>query len=518
MKFDLKNVDKFTTELTFTSTPKEYEDAVEKAYERTKHKYEVQGFRKGKVPRKVIEKTYGDGVFFEDALTELADRAYVEALNDHPEIHLYGEPNLELNSFVDGVVIGKITLKVLPEPVLGAYKGLTVSTILNEFDPAMVDAELKHAQMHHTHSHPMPDKVSENGDIVVIDFTGSTDGVEFEGGKATDYELELGSHSFIDTFEEQLIGHKAGDHVTVNVTFPADYGAKTLAGKKAVFECDVKSVNVKHVPEIDDELAKHVGDFATLDEWKKDIEAQLRHEIDHRNESAKEDAIIAAIVDNSKVDLPDEVIEQQLDAVMKDLTNRLAYQGMRIEDYAHYIGTTLEKLREERRDDAIRIAKTRQILEAIIRAEDITVSDAEIDEQIAEIAKMSNKTLQEYKKSMDSRRLDYIYSDILMAKLMKMLVANNTVIPTKDGEGAKKSTAKKSTKATEKAETKAPAKATKKVAEKKESTTKKPAKVESKKATAKAETKKPATKTAKATAEKKTATTAKKTATKKTTK
>ena len=222
---------------------------------------------------------------------------------------------------------------------------------------------------------------------------------------------------------------------------------------------------------------------------------------------------------------------------MKDLTNRLAYQGMRIEDYAHYIGTTLEKLREERRDDAIRIAKTRQILEAIIRAEDITVSDAEIDEQIAEIAKMSNKTLQEYKKSMDSRRLDYIYSDILMAKLMKMLVANNTVIPTKDGEGAKKSTAKKSTKATEKAETKVPAKATKKVAEKKENATKKPTKAEPKKAAAKTETKKPATKTAtkataaktttkkpaaktatKATAEKKTATTAKKATTKKTTK
>lgn len=499
MKFDLKNVDKFTTEITFTSTPKEYEDAVQKAYERTKHKYDVQGFRKGKVPRKVIEKTYGDGVFFEDALTELADSAYVEALNEHPEIHLYGEPKLDLNSFVDGVVVGKITLKVLPEPKLGAYKGLTVSTILNEFEPSMVDAELKHAQMHHTHSHPVADKVAENGDIVVIDFTGSTDGVEFEGGKATDYELELGSHSFIDTFEDQLVGHKAGEHVTVNVTFPDDYGAKTLAGKKAVFECDIKSVNVKHVPEIDDELAKHVGDFASLEEWKKDIEAQVRHELEHRNQSAKEDAIIANIVDSSVVDLPDEVVEQQLDAVMKDLSNRLAYQGMRIEDYATYIGTTLDKLREERRNDAIRIAKTRQVLEAIIRAEDITVSDAEIDEQIAEIAKMSNKTLQEYKKSMDSRRLDYIYSDILMSKLMEFLLANNTVVPSKDGEGAKKTTAKKSTKTAEKETTKKTAEkkvATKKTVEKKAPATKKTvAKESTKKSTTKTTaTKKPATK------------------------
>ncbi|MBO5103377.1 MAG: trigger factor [Clostridia bacterium] len=524
MKFEIKNLDKFTTEIRFTSTAKEYDSAVDKAYERTKHKFDVQGFRKGKVPRKVIEKTYGEGVFFEDAFTELADIAYVQALNENNQIRPYGEPKLEMESFVAGVVVGKIILKVLPEITLGAYKGLNVPAILNEFTPEMVDAELRHAQMHHTHSHPADGKVSENGDIVVIDFVGSVDGVEFDGGKATDYELELGSHSFIDTFEDQLVGHKAGEHVTVNVMFPTDYGAKSLAGKNAVFECDVKSVNTKHVPEIDDNLAKHVANIDTLEEWKKEIEAQVKHELDRKNQTAKEDAIIANIVDNSKIELPAEYLEAQLDAVMRDLSQRLAYQGMRIEDYANYLGTTVEKLREERRDDAERIAKTKQVLEAIVRAEDMHVSDDEIDAKIEEIAKMSNKTLQEYKKTMDSRRVDYIYSDILMSKLMAFLTANNTVTPSKDGEvSPKKATAKKTTAKKETTETKTPAKrtcakkTTTKTAEEKpvekKTATKSTAKSATK-TTAKTATKTTTAKTTKSTASKSTA----KTTTKKTTK
>ncbi len=470
MEFETKNVDKFTLELKFTSTAKEYQAAVDKAYEATKGKYSVQGFRPGKAPKKVIMQNYGDGVFFQDAFTELADQAYNQFMNDNPNVRTFGEPKLELVSFVDDILVGKIVLKVLPEVELGAYKGLKVKAILNEYQPEMLEQQLREAQAHHTHSHPADGKVSELGDIVVIDFVGSIDGVEFDGGKATDYELELGSHSFIDTFEDQLVGHKAGEHVTVKVTFPEDYGAKTLAGKEAVFECDVKSVNTKHIPEINDELAKHVAGVDTLDEWKKEIEAQLRHEIDRRNQSAKEDAILAQVVDNSKVELPEEVIEEQLDIVMRDLSQRLAYQGMRIEDYANYVGTTVDALRAERRDDAERIAKTKQVLEALVRAEDLTVSDAELDAKVEEIAKMSNKTLQEYKKSMDSRQLNYIYSDILMGKLMNMLVSNNTVEPSKDGEASPKSTTKKTATKSTATKAKAEAKTTAKAPAKKTTT------------------------------------------------
>ncbi len=504
MKFETKNVDKFTLELKFTSTPQEYKAAEDKAYEANKAKYDVQGFRKGKAPKKVIQQTYGDGVFFQDAFTELADEAYNNYLNENPNVRTFGEPDLGLESFVEGVVVGKITLKVLPEVKLGAYKGLKVSAILNEFTPDMVDAELKHAQAHHTHSHPAEGKVAEEGDIAVIDFIGSIDGVEFDGGKAEGYELELGSHSFIDTFEEQLIGHKAGEHVTVTVTFPENYGAKALAGKEAKFECDIKSVNTKHIPEIDDELAKHVANIDTLEEWKKEIEAQVRHELEHKNQTAKEDAILAQIVDNSSVELPKEVVDEQLDVVMRDLSQRLAYQGMRIEDYANYIGTTVDALREERRDDAERIAKTKQVLEALVRAEDLSVSDEEIDAKIEEIAKMSNMTTKDYKKSMDNRRLNYLYSDILMGKLMDLLLANNEVVPSKDGEVSKKPAAKKATAKTVEKKT-----ATKATATKKAATTKTATKTATKASAKATETKKPAAKTAAKT------TTTKKTTTKK---
>ncbi len=444
MQFATKQLEKFKMELEFTATPQEFETAENRVYEEQKSKFDVQGFRKGKAPKKVIKQTYGDGVFFNDTFSELANDASMQFFSENENVQTFGEPSLELVSFADGVLKGKIIYNVFAEVKLGAYKGLKVSAILNEFMPEMVDEELRHAQIHHTHSHPADDKVSEIGDIVVIDFVGSVDGKEFDGGKAEGYELELGSHSFIDTFEEQLVGHKAGEHVTVNVKFPDDYGAKSLAGKEAVFECDIKSVNIKHIPDIDDELAKHVANVDTLEEWKKEIEAQIRHELEHRNQTAKEDAILAQIVDNSEVDLPKEVVDAQLNAVMRDLTQRLAYQGMRIEDYANYVGTTLDALREERRADAERIAKTKQVLEAIVRAEDISVDDAEIDAKIEENAKMSNMSTKEYKKTLDSRRLNYMYSDILMGKLMAVLLENNEAVPSKDGDVSQKPSAKKS--------------------------------------------------------------------------
>ncbi len=503
MKFETKNVDKFTLELTFTSTAKEYADAVDKAYEETKGKYKIQGFRPGKAPKKVIMQNYGADVFFQDAFSELADMAYSKFMSENQNINTYGEPSLGFVSFADDVVVGKITLKVLPEVELGAYKGLKVKAILNEYDPKMLDEQLAAAQQHHTHSHVAEGKKSEMGDIVVIDFSGKLEGAAepFAGGTATDYELELGSHSFIDTFEDQLVGYVAGDKVEVNVTFPENYGAPELAGKKAIFDCVVKSVNTKHIPEINDELAKHVAGVETLEEWKKEIEAQIKHSIDQRNQTAKEDAILAAVVDGSKVEVPSEVVEEQLNAVMRDLAQRLAYQGMRLEDYATYIGSSVEELREERRDDAIRIAKTKQVLEALVRAEDMTVTDAEIDAKVEENAKMANKSTQEYKKSMDSRQLNYIYSDILMGKLMTMLRENNEVEGSKDGEVSKKPAAKKTatTQTAKTAEEKKPA-------AKKATTTKA--------AAAKKETAIEAKPAAKTTAKKASTTTAKKTATK----
>ncbi len=456
MKFDLIKKNKHEVDIKFESTKEEYDAASQLAYERNKYKYEFDGFRKGNVPKRVIEKNLGDMVFFEDAFTNLADQAYLLAMKENKELHPYAEPGLEYESFVEGVVKGKISLKVLPLPTLGKYKGLEVKVKQQKLNKDMVEAELKHAQMHHTHFHPAPNKVAEIGDQVVIDFVGSMDGKEFEGGKAKDYGLELGSHSFIDTFEDQLAGHKEGEHVTVNVTFPKDYGAKALAGKKAVFECDIKSVNTKHVPEIDDELAKHVAGVNSLEEWKKEIEAQLKVEVAQANSNAYEEAIINEIIKTSKIELPDEYVNAQLDILMRDLAQRLAYQGMRLEDYANYLGTTVDKLREERKPDAVHIAQSKQIFEAVIAAEKIEVSNKEIDAELESFAKAAKKTLKEYKNTMDEKRYDYLYSDILMRKLIKFLKDNNKLIPVDDDEAEKKTTTKAKTAA--KPAAKAPAK------------------------------------------------------------
>ncbi len=467
MKYNLIQKNKHEVDIKFEATKEEYEAASQLAYERNKYKYEFDGFRKGNVPKRVIEKNLGDMVFFEDAFTNLADQAYSQAMTEHKDLHPYTEPGLEYESFVEGVVKGKITLKVLPLPTLGKYKGLEVKAKQQELTPSMVEDELKHAQMHHTHTHPAPNKVAEMGDEVVIDFVGSMDGKEFEGGKAKDYALELGSHSFIDTFEDQLVGHKEGEHVSVNVTFPADYGAKALAGKKAVFECDVKSVNTKHIPEIDDELAKHVAGVNTLAEWKKEIEAQLKVVIAEENKNAYEEAIINEIIKNSKIELPDEYVNTQLDILMNDLAHRLAYQGMRLEDYANYIGTTVDKLREERRPDAVHIAQSKQVFEAVIAAEKIEVSEKEIDAELASFAKAAKKPLKEYKNTMPERMYDETYSRLMMAKLTKFLRENNKLIPM-DGDSAPKKTA---TKPAAKKETKAEDKKPAKPAAKKETTT-----------------------------------------------
>ena len=453
MKFDLIKKTKNLVEIKFESTKEEYENASDTAYEKNKYKYEFEGFRKGKVPKKVIERNMGDMVFFEDAFTILADTVYLDAMQANPDLHTYAEPSLSYNSFADGIVKGTITLKVLTPPTLGKYKGLELKVKQQTVTDDMIEAEIAHAQTHHTHSHPAPNKVAELGDIVVIDFVGSMDGKEFDGGKANDYSLELGSHSFIDTFEDQLVGHKEGDHVSVHVTFPTDYGAKPLAGKKALFECDIKSVNTKHIPEINDELAQHVAGVKTLDEWRKEIKAQLEHEVAHANSNAYEEAIINEIIKTSKIELPDEYVDTQLDLIMRDLSQRLAYQGMRIDDYANYLGTTVEKLREERRPDAIHIAQTKQVFEAVITAEKLSVSEKEIDAELADFAKAAKKTVKEYKDTMDSKRYDYIHSDILMRKLIKFLKDNNTLIPVSEDEKnpPKKPAAKKAeTKSTEK--------------------------------------------------------------------
>ena len=487
--YKINKPSKTKVEIKFSADKAEWDKAVQVAYEKTKGEYNIQGFRRGQAPRRLIEKTYGEAVFFEDAFAYIAEEAYVAALTEDKSINPVGEPDVKLEKFVEGKLEGIITLDVIPEPVLGAYKGLELQATLMEYNEDMLNHELEHAREHMAVATPVTGRVTEMGDTITLDFLGTLDGVPFDGGKAEDYELKLGSKSFIDNFEEQLVGHNIGDKVEVNVTFPENYGAKDLAGKKAVFDCEIKGIKTFELPELNDDFAKSMGEFETLDAYKADVEAQIRHEIENRNKTIIEDTILDAVVNGSEVELPTQVVEKQLDAVMSDLNNRLMYQGMSIQDYATYLGKTMEEMREQHRKDAEKIAKTKQVLEALVRAEKLGVSEAELDAKLEEFAKITNKTLEEYKKTVDKRRLDYMYSDILMAKVMDLLKSNNTVTNKVAEKSAKKT-------------------ATKKTAEKKEEV-----KVEEKKPVAKKTTTKTTTEKKTTTAKKTTTTKAKTTKT-----
>lgn len=428
MEIKINSKSELVSDIKIKINAKEWQNAIEKVYEKEKGKYEIQGWRKGKIPRKVIEQTYGNTIFWEDAITEVANEGYHQAIAENKTFDPVGSPSLNVDKVDDNGIELTITADVIPPVKLAKYKGLNVKAPIKNFDSKMVDEELKHAQIHKTTDKPKEGKVAENGDIVVLDFAGSVDGVEFEGGKAENHKLELGSKSFVEGFEEQLAGHKAGDKVEVKITFPKDYGAKALAGKDALFKCEIKSVNVKSVPELNDEFAKAMGEYKDFAEYRADVEAQIKHELEEMNKNAEDDAILNDIVSNSTVTLPPVMIEQNLENIMKDLEYRLAYQGINLEDYAKYTNTTVEKLKEERRKDAESLTKTKLVLEALVRAENLMVEEAEVEARLAEISKIQNKTLEEVKKTFDNHRMDHLYSDILMKKLTNFLKENNSIV------------------------------------------------------------------------------------------
>ncbi|MBQ3493913.1 MAG: trigger factor, partial [Clostridia bacterium] len=272
------------------------------------------------------------------------------------------------------------------------------------------------------------EREAKNGDFVVIDFSGSVDGVKFDGGTAEDYRLELGSHTFIEGFEDQLVGMKVGETKDVNVTFPEEYHAENLKGKPAVFECKLKKVEEKQLPELNDEFASNVSDFETLDEYKADIRKHLEENLKMRLERENENNLIEAVVKGSTVEVPEVLVERQLDMFMQDFSYRLAYQGIKFEDYLKYANVTEKELRDERREQATETAKTRLVLEALVKKEGLEVSAEELDAKLLESATKYKKSLEDYKKSMGEKNIAYVENDILMKKLLKLLTENNKLV------------------------------------------------------------------------------------------
>ena len=424
MEYKIKKLEKSMVQINITLNKQEWEKEVEESYTRTRNKYNVEGFRKGKAPRKVIEKMYGANVFYEDALSEGFYKAYMEILSKESKLEPVDAPNLSVKSMDDNGVELEAKVVVKPEVKVNKYKSFDVELENKKITEKELNAEINKIKEQNVRLVEVEREIKK-GDVANINFSGSIDGVKFEGGTSENYDLEIGSKSFIEGFEEQLIGLKTGDEKDVKVTFPANYHAKDLANKPAVFACKINAVKEKQYPELNDEFASNVSEFETFDEFKKDLEQHLQHHADEHAKIDAENKIIDLILENTEVEIPDAMVENELDNLMKDLEYRLMYQGLNLEAYANYMNTTVEKLRADRKKEALKSVKVRLALTYILDKEKINVTDEDVNEKIKEMAKSAKKTIKEYKESLNEDRINYLKNDILMNKLLTFLLDKN---------------------------------------------------------------------------------------------
>lgn len=425
--YTAKKLEKNMYEITISVSKEEFEKYVEHSYEENKNKFNIEGFRKGKAPRAIIEKNYGSTVFYDDAIDHLFSHEYNDALNSEKEIVPVAHPEIKIDKFDENGIVIIATVQSIPDVKLGAYKGLEIKKATGEVSEEQVEKEINQARERQAR-YVEVDKVASDGDYAVINFTGFVDGKEFEGGKAEDYRLKLGSKTFIEGFEDQVIGMKVGEEKDVNVTFPQEYFSEDLKGKQAVFKVKLNKVEEKVLPEVDDEFASNISEFETLAEYKADIKKHLQENLDAKLKRENENNIIEAIVKSSEIEIPEVMVENQLDMFIEDFGMRLSYQGYKLEDYLTQMNMTEKDLRDERRDQAKETVKTRLVLEEIIKQEKLDVTDEEVDAKLKDMADKYHKNLDEYKKSLGERNIAYMKNDILMNKLLSFLTENNKLV------------------------------------------------------------------------------------------
>lgn len=427
MNNNIEKIEKSQVKITIMLNAEEWQEMNVLAYNKTKNKYPVQGFRKGKAPMKVLQNAYGEGVFYEEAINEAFVKYYYDILEANEEIFPVGQPDLDVESISkDGITLVAI-VPVKPEVELGQYKGIKFDKIEYNVKEADVKKELEKKREDAGRMVDVEGRAARLGDTANIDFEGSVDGVKFDGGAAQGYDLVLGSNSFIPGFEDGVVGMNIGEEKDIPVTFPENYGEKTLAGKASVFKVKLNSLQVKELPELDDEFAKDVSEFDTLKELKKDIKAKLTEENKRKAEYEQEDKMLETIVESSKMELPDALIENQINNMVQDFNYRLMYQGMNVETYLNYTGTTMEAFRNNFRDEAIKSCKAQLVIDKIITVENIKAEDADIDEEIKPMAENAKKELSEYKAGLNPEQLDYIARNIVIKKLFDLLKKENTI-------------------------------------------------------------------------------------------
>ncbi len=430
MNVKMEKLEKNVVKLEIIVEAEKFNEALKKSFAKNAKKFNIPGFRKGKAPLNIVKKYYGEGVLFEDAIDMIYRDTYPKALEEN-NINPIDYPSIDIVQIGEGkefIYTAEIT--VMPEVELGEYKALEVKK--NEYNVTDEDVEnkLKEAQYRNARVEVKEDKAIEKGDIAVIDFKGFTDDVAFEGGEGTDYELEIGSGTFIDNFEEQLIGLKAGDFKEVNVTFPEQYGREELNGKPAKFEVKIKTVKVKELPAIDDEFAKEVSEFETLEEYRNDIKANLEEANEIRVKKEYEEAVINAAVANAKIDIPEVMVNREIDGMLKDLETRLQYQGLDIQTYYQFTNTSEESFRQQMKEVATNKVKTEVVMDKIAEVENITATEEEVKAKAKEMAEMYYGASEADKTAellMNSQK-EYLQLQVTTERVKDMLVESSKAI------------------------------------------------------------------------------------------
>ena len=421
MSLQVEKLEKNMAKLTIEVSAEDLDKAMEKAYQKQKSRISLPGFRKGKAPRKMIESMYGKGVFMEDAVNSLVPQEYTKALGEC-DLEIVSQPEINVTQMEPGkALIFTADVAVKPEVTLGDYKGVEVPKSEIAVTDEEVDAEVKKEQDKNARTVAVEDRAAANGDITTIDFEGFVDGVAFDGGKGTDYALTLGSGTFIPGFEDQLVGANTGDHVEVKVTFPEEYQAKELAGKEAVFQCDVKKIETKEVPELDDEFAKDVSEFDTLAEYKEDVKKNLTEKKEKEARTAKENAAVDKAIENAQMDIPDLMIQTQCRQMMDDFARRMQQQGLSMDQYFQFTGQSMDKMMEDMKPQALKRIQTRLVLEKIAETENTQPSEEEITEEIQKMADAYKMEADKIREAIGEDGIEQLKKDLSVQKAVTLI-------------------------------------------------------------------------------------------------
>lgn len=421
MSLTVENLEKNMAKLTITVPAAEFVEAMAASYKKQKGKISVPGFRKGKVPQVYLEKMYGPEMFYEDAANTCMENSYPSAL-DECGLDVVSRPEIDVTQMEKGKdFIYTATVAVKPEVTLGEYKGIEIDEVEVEVTDEDVQAELLNVQKQNARNIPVEDRAAKMDDEVTIDFEGFVDGEAFEGGKGENYQLTLGSHSFIDTFEDQIVGRNIGEEFDVNVTFPEDYQAADLAGKPAVFKCKLNGIKETELPELDDEFASEVSEFDTMDEYKADIQATLKAKKEKAAKNTKEGLVIDKIIENASMEIPEPMVDTTKEQMLNEFAQQISYQGLSIDQYFQFTGMTKEKFLETATPEAERRIKSRLVLEAIAKTEDIQVSEDELNDELKKMAEMYQMDLEQLTGLVGDSEKDAIKQDIAVQKAVDLV-------------------------------------------------------------------------------------------------